>query len=157
MLVCWRNTEEDPSYTFVTKYQTTRCYMIQHHGRTRLISDNNWQLKAKLSLFLITQIYESVCEEEVQLHAFLISIFDGYAWSASRPLSLYSRLTEPRLPFDGGWRGGGRPGLGTPVRRNIFLMPGLYLRFNGRPDLSIVTILTELSLLHHMACLTYQK
>ena len=52
VLVCRRNTE-DPSDTFVNSYQTTRCYMTQNHGATRLnSSENNWLLKAKLSLFL---------------------------------------------------------------------------------------------------------
>lgn len=33
----------------------------------------------------------------------------------------------------------------------------MYPRFDGSPALSIVTILTELSLLHHRTCLTYKK
>jgi hypothetical protein len=74
------------------------------------------------------------------------------------------QLQVPR-PFtlgkrDFGYRsmgvGGGCAG-GEQVWSNIVIMPELYLRFNGLPALSIVTILTEIPLLHHMACLTHQN
>jgi len=39
VLVC-RRRAEDPSDTLVTSYQSTRCYMTQNHGRTRMIYNN---------------------------------------------------------------------------------------------------------------------
>ena len=62
----WYGRNLIPDYTVL---HDTNC------GQTPLIfSDNNWLLKVELSLFLIKQIYESIWGEEVQLHAFLISI-----------------------------------------------------------------------------------
>jgi hypothetical protein len=133
VLVCRRNTEVH-SDTFINSYQTTPwCYMTQNHGRTRLVfSDNNWLLNANLSLFLIKPTLWKHMGRSGTAPRFL-TLDIRWLWLVSfSPPSLYSRETDLIYRSMGLWGEGGRTVLVTPLKRNIFLMPGLYHWLNGR-------------------------